>query len=75
MMSEMDGFVEDVDSEVAPDTAHETGCARAWFSASIPGSKTGCEVGVVTREGSDERRVEGNARDERYVDAVRYRSL
>ena len=53
------------------ETTHETGWARAWLSASIPGRRTGYEVAVVTREGVSERTVEGKAREERYVAAER----
>jgi hypothetical protein len=56
-------------------TTQETGWARAWLSASIPGISTGYESGCWTREGEDERRVEGNAREDKYVAAVRKRSL
>jgi hypothetical protein len=45
------------------------------LSASIPGISTGYESGCWTREGEDERRVEGNAREDKYVAAVRKRSL
>ena len=57
------------------ETIQETGCPRAWLSASMPGRRTGCDVGVVMREGVGDRTVEGNAREEMYVAAVRYRSL
>jgi hypothetical protein len=56
-------------------TTHETGWARAWLSASTPGMSTGYESGRWTREGDEERRVEGKAREDRYVEAVRNRSL
>jgi hypothetical protein len=36
---------------------------------------TGYESGRRTRDGDDERRVEGKAREDRYVEAVRNRSL
>ena len=41
----------------------------------MPGRRTGCDVSVVMREGVGDRTVEGNAREEMYVAAVRYRSL
>lgn len=53
-------------------TTHETGCARAWLSASTPGMSTGY---ASDRCWSSERRVEGKPREDRYVEAVRNRSL
>jgi hypothetical protein len=57
------------------ETTQDTGWPRAWLSASTPGMSTGCESGRWTRVGEGERRVEGNAREDRYVEAVRKRSL
>ena len=60
-------------------TIHETGWARAWLSASTPGISTGYGSGWCwsgEREGDEEeRRVEGKPREDRYVEAVRNRSL
>jgi len=46
-------------------TTQETGWARAWLSASTPGMSTGYESGCWTREGFDESRVEGKAREDK----------
>ena len=59
---EEDGEEGDVGGQV---TTQETGWARAWLSASMPGISTGYESGCWTREGEGERRVEGNAREDR----------
>lgn len=53
------------------DTTHETGVARAWFRESTPGSKIGYVDGENSREGVRERRLDGKAREERYVEAAR----
>ena len=53
-------------------TTQETGCARAWLSESTPGSSMGYDVGVDIKEGVSDNRVDGNALEERCVDAVRY---
>jgi hypothetical protein len=78
----MTGGADVVDDDDDDDdaTTHETGWARAWLSASTPGISTGyasdrCwstrdEVAEVA-----ERRVEGKPREDRYVEAVRNRSL
>lgn len=57
------------------ETTQETGWPRAWFNESIPGSKIGYEEGEDMSVGLGDSRVEGNALEDRYVDAVRYLSL
>jgi hypothetical protein len=68
------------DSETGDDvTTHETGRARAWLRTSMPGISTGCGSGWCWSreddEEEEERRVEGKPREDRYVEAVRNRSL
>ena len=53
-------------------TTQDIGCARAWLRESTPGRRTGYELGVETSDGFSESSVDGKAREERYVDAVRY---
>jgi hypothetical protein len=78
---------DDDDDDDDDATTHVTGWARAWLSASMPGISTGyescwCRCGCWSREGVDEeeeeeaeRIVEGKAREDRYVEAVKNRSL
>lgn len=58
-------------------TTHETGWPRAWLRQSRIGSRTGYDDAseVIVLEGLGERRLDGKAREERYVAAVKYRSL
>lgn len=39
------------------------------------GRRTGCEDSAEVMEGFGDSNVDGKARDDRYVDAVKYRSL
>ena len=56
-------------------TTHDTGRPLAWFKESTPGSKTGYESLEAAMDGFSDISADGNAREERYVAAVRYRSL
>lgn len=56
-------------------TTHDTRRAREWLRESNPGKRTGYDEGVVFKEGVFERMVDGNAREDMYVETVRYRSL
>ena len=58
-------------------TTQETGCPWAWLRQSRTGRRTGYEFGSDTsvREGLGDSRLDGKALEERYVAAVRYRSL
>lgn len=56
-------------------TSQETECPRAWLSESTPGIKIGLVPGECTSVGVEESRDEGNALEDRYVEAVKYFSL
>jgi hypothetical protein len=60
---------------VDPVTIHDTPCALAWFNESTTGSRTGCDESEDVIDGDADNKVDGKARDDRYVDANKYFSL
>lgn len=66
------GAVFKITPSIGHETTHDTGCPRAWFNESIPGRRIGYDEEDDTRVGFGERRVDGKARDDKYVEAVRY---
>lgn len=72
------------DADEVEEESQVMGCPREWLKRSTPGNKTGCDsssLDVWTAEVETEpvsgrcKSLEGKAREDRYVDVWRYRSL